>query len=261
MASFLRATIGILLPLLTIDCASAQWLGEAGVGARRVSHREYDNSGRLLVRETGWLPGVVLKASRTAGSITGFGALDGYRRDIGYVGRTQAGVGADSTTATTLASLRLGASYDLGRGTALTAALETDRWKRTIRGTRTAAGLQERYRSERLIVGAGRTWHPALGVLGADAALVLSTPERMRVGFSGLLDPASLETQRGRGARIGARFVPVAAPALAFHGTLDSIRVARSEDVPVTRNGQFTGTIAQPKHTRTALTLTVSALF
>lgn len=260
MASFLRAAIGVLLPLLTIDCAGAQWLGEAGVGARRVSHREYDGSGRLLVRETGWLPGVALKASRTAGNIAWFGALDGYRRDIGYVGRTQAGVGADSTTATTLASLRLGAGYALG-DTVLTAALETDRWKRSIRGTRAAAGLQERYRSERLILGAGRAWPAALGVLEADAALVLSTPERMRVGFSGLLDPASLETQRGRGARIGARFLPVAAPALAFHGTLDSIRVARSEDVAVTRNGQFAGTIAQPKHTRTALTLTVSVLF
>ena len=261
MPPFLRAAIGVLRPLLTIDCARAQWLGEAGVGARRVSHREYDGSGHLLVRETGWLPGVALKASRTAGSITWFGTLDGYRGDIGYAGRTQAGIGADSTTATTLASLRLGAGYELGGATVLTAALEADHWKRTIRGTRAAAGLQERYRSERLILGAGRTWHPALGVLGADAALVLSTPERMRVGFSGLLDPASLETQRGRGARIGARFQPVAAPALAFHGTLDWVKVARSEDVPVTRNGQFAGTIAQPTHTRTALTLTLSALF
>lgn len=246
---------------MMIDCANAQWLGDIGVSARGVSHREVDGAGRLLVREAGWLPGVALNLSHTAGSITWFGALEGYRQAIGYHGRTQAGARAESTTATALAALRLGVRHDLGRDVVLTAALETDRWKRTIRGTATAAGLQERYRSERLLIGAGKTWRPTFAVLGADAAVVLSTPERMQVGFSGLLDPASLETRHGVGARIGARLRPAATPALELRSSLDWIRIGRSEDVAVTRNGHFAGTIAQPEHTRAALTLTLSALF
>jgi hypothetical protein len=261
MNPLLRAGLGAICSLLLMDSVYAQWQGKAGLGARYVNHAEYDGASRLLVRETGWLPGLALDAVWTTGNATWFAAVSGYRADIVYRGQTQSGAAANSTTATTLATLRLGGTYMLPHNVSITAAVEADLWKRHIRGTGAALGLQERYRSERFILGAGKTWYPAAGVVTTDLAALLSTPERMRVGFSGVLDPVSLETRRARGLRLGASLRPSFAPALEVRGACDWIRIGRSDDALVTRNGQFAGTVAQPEHVRQAFTVTVSRLF
>jgi hypothetical protein len=261
MNPLLRAGLGATCSLLLIHPASAQWQGKAGLAARYASHTEYDSAGRRLVRESGWLPGLALDAARTTGNATWFAGANWYRGDIGYRGQTQGGAAAESTTATTLATLRLGGAYLLARDVSITAALEADLWRRDIRGTGAAAGLQERYRSGRFILGANKTWQPAAGAVSTELALVLSTPERMRVGFSGLLDTTTLQTRRAPGLRIGASLHPAFAPTLELRGAYDWIRVRRSGDTPVTRNGQFAGTVAQPEHVRQGLSLTVSRLF
>jgi hypothetical protein len=261
MKLLFRAGLGAAFCLALVHPASAQWHGQAGAGLRAASHTEDDGAGRRLVRETGWLPGIALAGAYTRGNVTWSGALDWYRGDIDYRGQTQAGSAADSATATVLASLRLGGAYALGRGYSASAALESDHWRRDILGTGASIGLQERYRSERLILGVSKTWHPAGGAVAADAALVLSTPERMRVGFSGVLDRASLRTRSAQGIRIGAQHRPAFAPALELRAAFDWMRIARSDDAPVTRNGNFAGTIAQPEHVRQSLTLSVSTLF
>jgi hypothetical protein len=261
MNPLVRAGLGAICSLLLMHPASAQWQSKAGLGARYVSHAEYDGAGRRIVRESGWLPGVALDLASTTGNATWFAAANWYRADIAYRGQTQLGAAADSSTATTLATLRLGGTCLLGRAVSLTAALEADRWTRTIHGTAAGAGLQERYRSERLIVGIGKAWHPAAGLVATDLDLVFSTPERMRVGFSGVLDPATLETRRAAGLRIGASLHPAFAPTLELRAAYDWIRIRRSDDAPVTRHGQFAGTVAQPEHVRQGLSLTVSRLF
>lgn len=261
MNLLLRAGLGAMCSLLLMHPANAQWQGKAGLGARYVDHAEYDGAGRVLVRESGWLPGLSLDAAWTAGNATLFAAVDGYRAGIGYRGQTQSGAAAGSTTATTLATLRLGATYQLTRAVSITAAVEADLWKRDIRATRAAAGLQERYRSERFILGAAKTWQPAAGMVTSDLSLLVATPERLRVGFSGLLDTTTLDTRRGHGLRLGASLHPAFAPTLELRGAYDWVGVKRSGDAPVTRNGQFAGTVAQPEHIRQALTVTVSRLF
>ena len=261
MHSLLRAGLGAISSLLLMHPANAQWQAKAGLGARYVDHAEYDGAGRLLVRESGWLPGIALGAAWTAGNATLFAAADGYRAGIGYRGQTQSGAAAGSTTGTTLATLRLGATYTLARAVSLTAALEADLWKRDIRATRAAAGLQERYRSQRLLMGAATTWQPAAGTVAADLSVLVARPERLRVGFSGLLDTTTLDTRHGRGLRLGASLHPAFAPTLELRGAYDWIGVQRSADAPVTRNGQFAGTVAQPEHVRQAVTVTVSRLF
>ena len=261
MTLLLRAGLGAALSLLLMHPASAQWQGKAGLGVRGVSHTENDSAGRRLVRETGALPGIALHLAYTSGPLTWFGEADWYRGDIGYRGQTQAGTAAASTTATGLAALRLGASYAVRNGYSAKAAVEIDDWKRDIRSTGKSVGLQERYRSERLIVGMGKAWHLPGSVVAADLAVVFSTPERMRVGFSGLLDATSLKTKASRGIRLGAAYRPGFAPSLELRASFDWIRIARSEDAPVTRNGQFAGTVAQPEHARRAVTLNLSTRF
>jgi hypothetical protein len=94
-----------------------------------------------------------------------------------------------------------------------------------------------------------------------DGGLVEAGPERLVVGFSGVLDEAVLTTRRARGWRLGASMRPLASPRLELRVGFDTITVARSGDVPLTRNGQFIGTVAQPKHMRQATSVTLSALF
>lgn len=240
--------------------ASAQWQGSIGVGARSVTHAEYDAAGRQLVREHGWLPGASLSAAYRQGSLRWFGGADWYGGDIEYAGRTQAGVAAASTTSTRLAAVRLGASYAVGRDHAL-AALEIDRWQRDILGTAAAAGLQESYRSTRLLLGAGTGWRSAAGAISADAAFILAAPEHMRIGFSGLYDPVSLDTRRGRGLRLESAFQPAWASYLQVQARADWLKVPRSAAAPLAANGAFRGTVTQSEHTRKTMTLALAYLF
>jgi hypothetical protein len=260
MTTIHRAACVAALYVLCASPASAQWQGSIGVGARSATHVEYDVAGRQLVREDGWLPGASVHAGYQLGNVTWFGEADWYRGDIDYRGRTQGGAAAASTTSTRLASARLGASYALGNYTVL-AAFEVDRWQRDILGTAAGAGLQETYRSTRLLLGTGATWRPAAGMVSAEAALVLAAPERMRIGFSGLFDPVSLDTRRGHGLRFGAGIRPAWAPSLQLRGRLDWLKVPRSGGAALTANGAFQGLVTQPEHVRKALTLELAYLF
>jgi hypothetical protein len=242
--------------------ASAQWKGAVGASARDVSNTEYDQAGRQLVRESGWLPGIALKAAYTAGELTWFTEGEIYRRDIDYDGQTQTGMKAESRTSTGLGLYRLGGTYALTGNYSVLAAIEWEKWRRDIIGIEGAAGLQEHYQSRRFIAGIGKTWHPAaVGAVSVDASVVFSGPERLRVGFSGLLDSTSLETRSAQGIRLGTSIRPWFAPSLELRSRYDWIKVARSGDVSVTRNGQFMGTIAQPEHEKQALTFTISSIF
>lgn len=256
-----RSALAGALFVLQVHPACAQWHGSVGVGGRSAIHNEYDMAGRRLVREAGWLPGLALDAGWTAGALTVGVSADGYRGSIGYHGQTQAGAAADSTTATTLASVRVGAAWAVGPGYSIHAALELDGWKRDIRGSGGNAGLQESYRTGRLLVGAGKTWRPAGGEVGADAALVISGAEHLKAGFSGLFDPVSFDTRPSRGIRIGARLRPAFARHLEVSARYSWSRIGRSGDAPLTRNGQFIGTVAQPEHDRQAFTLATAVAF
>jgi hypothetical protein len=253
------AFVAALYSLFSLP-ASAQWQGSIGVGVRNAAHTEVDQAGRRLVREDGWLPGTSLRAGYQLGGITWFGGADWYQGDLAYRGQSQAGAAAVSTTSTKLTSARLGVSYALGSYSIL-AAFEIDRWKRDILGTVAGAGLQETYRSRRVAFGTGKRWRPAAGAVSAEAALVLAAPERMRIGFSGLFDPVSLDTRRGHGLRLGADLRPAWASSLQLRARADWLKVARSGEAALTANGAFRGTVAQPEHVRKALTLELAYLF
>jgi hypothetical protein len=241
--------------------AHAQWQVGAGPGLRYAVHDERDAAGHRLVREQGWLPGLGLQAAYSAGALTWRAGAEAYRGGIDYGGRTQTGVPATSTTSTRLAAVNAGAAYAFSGDVALLALVETERWQRDIAGTATATGLQETYRSTRLLAGAATTWRPAAGRLTAEAGLFLSTPERMRVAFSGRFDPVSFDGGRVRGLRLGLALRPAGLPWLELRARADHARTPRSGNVPLTADGQFRGIITQPEHTRQAFTFAVSAMY
>jgi hypothetical protein len=262
MKSVVRVALAVSVQAILIQPACAQWQGAAGASLRGVTHAEYDLAGRRLVREAGWLPGAVVKATYRQGDFTWFSEGEVYRGDIGYQGQTQAGAQAASKTATGLSQLRFGGTYALNAGYSVLATLEWQQWKREIIGVQQAAGLQEKYRSGRLVAGVRKTLLSAsAGAMSVDGAVVLSAAERLQVGFSGLLDPTSLELKRSQGIRLGAAIRPSFAPYLELRTGYEWIRTPRSGDAAVTRAGQFVGTIAQPELKKQALTFTVSTIF
>lgn len=262
MKLVLRIVLAAAIQPCLVLPVCAQWQGAVGVSQRHLTNTEYDQAHRQIVCETGWLPGAVLNAAYKTGRQTWFAEAEIAKASIEYAGQTQSGVAAQSTTSMESALLRLGGAYEFGASYAALAALEWERSTRDIIGIAGTAGLQEQYRTRRLVAGAQKTWHPAAaGAVAVDAAIVLAEPERLRVGFSGLLDPASLDTKRSHGIRFGASIRPVFAPWLALRGRFDWTRIPRSDDAPVTLDGQFRGTIAQPEHESRALTLTAAAAF
>jgi len=261
MTAILRTGLAAALYASLIHPACAEWQGSIGPSVRNVTHTEYDTSGRRLVKEDGWLPGVALHAGYRSGNFTWFAGADWYHGNIDYRGQTQTGAAASSRTSTGLAAGRIGAAYALPHDYAVQAAVEVDRWKRDIRSTAAAAGLQETYRSTRLVAGAGKAWHPAAGTVSVDAAAVVAAPERLHVGFSGVLDPVSFDTRRSYGVRLGAAMQPAFAPWLEVRARYDWLKTPRSGDASVTSKGQYAGTVAQPEHERQGFTLSVSAMF
>jgi hypothetical protein len=261
MTALHRAAFIAALHLLPLQSAYAQWQAAIGAGTRHATHTENDADGRRLVRESGWLPGIAFGGAYRMDALTWQAGAEWYRGDLAYRGQTQRGAAAASTTSTALASVRFGAAYALGNGVALSAAAELDRWKRDIQPTGAAIGLRETYRSTRFLAGAAKDWQFGPGLLSADAAFVLSRPERMHVGFSGLFDDAAFDTGRGHGLRVGAAFRPAAAEHLELRARYDRLAVSRSGEAPLTDHSRFAGTIAQPAHTREAFGLTLSYVF
>lgn len=236
--------------------ALANWDETLGVSMRQFTVAEYDRAGRQIVREQGWLPGLAGRIAFSTAPWTLFGEAGFYSRDIGYRGQTQTGIPITSTTATGITQFNAGMAYAATDATSLFAAVEWERWRRNINGVGNVKGLQERTTTHRLLLGVEtrHAWSP-YGTIGASAAVVLGRPEQLRVGFSGVLDEASFRIRSATGLRLGLSLRPQAWPALEWVVDVDRIRVGRSTDAPVSRNGTYAGTVAQPEHVKRAISV------
>jgi hypothetical protein len=223
---------------------------------------EYNERGQRIVAEDGWLPGLGVALDYRGEDVDLFAAASVFDADLDYDGRLQNGRSFRSQTRTTLAQARLGARYRLHGSTRLVGYAELDHWRRDIEGSGSAVGLRERSWSPRLALGLQQRW--LLGNGGrveASLAIVRAAPERLKVGFSGLLDDASFRTKSAIGFAADLLYYPWSAIPLSLGMRLESIKVPRSEEVTAYRRGQPSGTLAQPEHVRHAATLFVRYLF
>jgi hypothetical protein len=248
--------------LLAAAPVHAQWSGAAGVGLRQFTVSEFDRTGRRLVREQGWLPGLELGAAFGRGRWTVFGDSQLYDGAIDYDGQTQNAAAFKSSTDTRLIRIRSGASYAFSGRIALNAALEWERWGREIRGNRAILGMQERSTANKLSLGLQTRWPiPGVGSISADAALLRSGPEKLRIAVVGVFDEVQLETKPATGFRIAFGLRPDRLAALELKTEVDSIKVGRSDAAPVFRNGQFAGSATQPEHTKSSITVSARYFF
>ncbi len=243
-------------------CASAQYSASIAPALRHAGVSEYSAAGERIVRESGWLPGLAGRLAYRSGAWEIFGAAALFRGDISYDGQLQNGQAHRSQTGTRMAEAQLGLRYRALDATDIVAALGYDAWQRHIRGGAKATGLQEHTQSRRLLIGIEQGWRLGSdGMLTSGASLVHAAPERLRIGFSGLLDDASIRTRSANGFLLALRYRPDQASKLAFGAQFDFMKVPRSAAYQVTRDGRAAGAVTQPEHVRTNVTLSVQYSF
>lgn len=249
--------------ILASGSACAEWQFSAGAGVRQLQVTETDQSGRDMVQEHGWLPGVTLRADYAVRDwqvgVTG----EVYRHQITYDGQMQSGVPFASDTGTTQTRVGIEVSKQVADAARLIGGIEWDRWQRDIAGRGNVLGLNERYFSWRLLAGAQlRVLQASWAQMQARALVVRAAPERLRVRFeNGAFDDAHLTTQPATGMRLALDVYPTAWPKLAITTEWDWLRVGRSGDAVLFRGGVPVGFVTQAEHARRALSVRVDYRF
>lgn len=255
--------VTLLIGFIPASSAFAQWEFNAGAGIRQVRVIETDRDGRQLVREKGWLPGLELRADYVLRDWR-FGVAGAmYRHDIRHDGRLQTGAPFTTDTETTQTRVSLEVARQISDGAHLIGAIEWDQWRRHILGRGGVLGLDERYRSWRLLAGAEtRLLQSSVADVNGKALLVVAQPERLRVRFDNqLFDDANLSTKSAVGLRLALAAQPAAMPNLSLAVEFDWLRVARSDDAVLRKNGAPVGLVAEPKHQRSAIGARVNYRF
>lgn len=238
--------------------AHAQWTGAIGVGLRDFTFTERDQRGNRLVREHGVLPALYGSVTFKTGRFTLTSIADIASNSISYDGKSQLGQPARSTTKEHMTSIGAGAEFAIDDTWSLAASGEHRRWRRDINGVGMLLGLQEHSKVTQLITGViAHLPGTDIGTFTVGAKAVFAKPEHIRVGFSGALDPVSLQTRSATGVRLNVGYRPPQASPVSIEAQYDRMQVARSDDVSVSRNGIPVGLVVQPAHTSETFTVVV----
>ena len=253
----LICSLALSAALLPSAPVFAQWQVSADAGVRYVRNTESGLDGKQMVREEGWLPGLGLALGYTAGDWRIGMAGEIYSNDITYDGQLQSGAHFSSNTDTTQGRIRLELGRQVTESLQLIAGVEYDGWQRDIRGRANVAGMQEQYTSWRLLTGAkGRVARWDAGTFDLQGLIVFAGPEHQTVRFDQqLFDDASFSTKSAVGLRLGAGFQLTALPNLSLLAEIEWIDIDRSDNAVLRRNGVAVGTVAQPRHDRSAFGL------
>lgn len=255
--------IALFISLISPSFAYAQWQFSAGAGVRQVRVTETDKNDRQLVREHGWLPGLELRADYAVGDWRIGAVGETYRERIAYDGQLQNGVAFSSDTQTAQSRISVEAARQLSDTWRLVGGLEWDRWQRTILGRNGVLGLSEQYSSWRVLAGAEtRLLQWPAAAAHVKALVVIAQPEQLHVRFDNqLFDDADFSTKSAVGLRLALRVEANAMPKLSFTTDFDWLRIARSGDAALLKNGVQAGFVSQPEHQRCALGVRVNYRF
>jgi hypothetical protein len=250
------SSAALLLAGVTLAAgAHAQWAFSAGGGIQHMELKEYDTIGRELVREHGWMPGLDARADY-AREAWRFGLqASTWRGSIPYDGRLQSGSAFISDTSTTQDRITADVAYRLSDTLSTIGGIEWEHRTRTIHGSGSANGLDERTTSWHLLAGL-RTRLGQLAGCDVDltAMAVAAQPEHLQVRFDNhAYDEARLSTKPATGLRASLSILPSSMPRLSATLEFDWMRVRRSDDAMLSTNGMPAGTVAQPEHRRRTL--------
>jgi hypothetical protein len=242
----------------------------ASVAVTDFSYRELADSGALLDREDGLLPGMALGASWRSGPWEVAADVGFLGQIADYSGRTSTGIAITTDTSEEMRSgaIRAWRRLDLaGIAVAPHGAVRYHRWDRSIRSTRTASGtpvngLFERYewwtaelgvevlvlRGERL-----RAW--------MDARLFRTLRPTVEIAFENGLDDARLALGERTGHRlsIAASYALTPSVDLRAEPYYEAFGFGRSDAGELTRAGVRAGTVHEPRSETRNVGLAVGA--
>jgi hypothetical protein len=231
---------------------------EAGASVMDFGYREFSDSGTLLDREDGRIPGLVARLGGKSGAWQFTGELSHHAGDVTYTGRTNVGGMVSTITAETVTGLSATLTRRIGNRTnpeiTLYGGFGYTDWTRDIQPTTTAggqpvAGLLENYYWWSGFVGSRLEMAAQPGVrFGAEVRLMRIIAPELEINFGGLYDDASLDLGEDWGMRLvlPARFRVTATSWLIVEPWIEQWEFGRSATATLTRNGTPAGTVFEP---------------
>lgn len=246
-----------LLPL-----AHAQEMDEPGLSLegdlQHFNYREYSDQGKLLDRESGFLPGLSLGINHFQGVWEIAGRLSYHAGDVAYTGQTNGGEHISTTTAQQLVSIELIVGHQFRQTEQIRPTLyfgtSSHFWLRDIQPTYTASGvpvrgLSETYRWWQAFLGAKISGYKMSSIdWGLDARLTRTIAPKIKVDYSGLYDNSQLDLSERWGFRLA---LPMSyamrhSTTLIIEPYLEKYALGRSAPTHLTSQGVIRGTVIEP---------------
>lgn len=229
-----------------------------GSDLRQFDYREYSNQGRLLDREHGFLPGLLLGANRSYGEWRLAGQVSYHAGGVTYTGQTNTGVPLTTTTNQRMVNPELRAERRLDElshvhpAVYLGAAHQV--WRRDIQPSYTAdgqpvQGLLEIYRWWQVFFGAkARVYESAGLVWDVDARAIRLLVPKIVVDYAGRYDNPHLSLGERWGFRLAAPLCFKVRPStrIAIEPYLQKFSFGRSALTPLTSQGLPAGAVYEP---------------
>jgi len=248
---------------------------EIGAAVLNFGYKEFSESGKLLDREDGNIPGAMLRFSHPRKPFLFAGEVSYYGGDVVYDGQTNTGIPITTRTGERIVDTAVRAEYweatPAGFNYALYAGAGYRRWERDIRPTHTAAGVP--------VSGLFETYQWWFGLLGAkftlfespqarwlwDARVVRPVNPSITVDSPGQYDRVRLGLGERWGWRLALpwRYSMSQAAGLTVEPFVESFEIGRSATVTAIKNGTPVGTVTEPRsETRNyGLAISVSSRF
>jgi hypothetical protein len=228
---------------------------------QRFDYREYSDQGKLLDRENGFLPGLLLGIGRSKGPWQIAGQLSYHAGGVAYTGQTNGGEPITTTTQQQIIDAELRAGYQFQQVQNIQPALyfgaANHSWRRNIQPTYTSSGmpvrgLMETYRWWQAFFGAILSTYKISSFDWAlDTRLTRIIAPKIEVDYFGLYDTPQLDL----GERWGFRLALPMSYSMRYSTTillepyLEKYALGRSSSTPLTNQGIIQGTVFEPRST------------
>jgi len=248
---------------------------EIGASVLNFGYKEFNDSGKLLDREDGNIPGFALRLSHVRKQLLFAGDVSYHGGDVVYDGQTNTGIPITTRTGEKIVDMAVRTEYwqatPGGFNYALYAGAGYRRWERDIRPTRTAAGapvgeLFEIYEWWFGLLGAKLTLSESPRARWLlDARVVRPMNPSTTVEANSLYDKVRLDLGERWGWRLALpwRYGMSQAAGLTVEPFVESFEIGRSATVTAIKNGTPVGTVTEPRsETRNyGLAISVSSRF
>lgn len=248
-----------LMPLAVMAQSDERSALTASATALDFGYQEFDDSGTLLNREDGAIPGVAVSHSHSHGRWLFVGDFSYHAGSVAYSGQTNTGIAITTRTHQVIVDMALRTEYwqDTFAGLEYAFYLGTGyhRWERDIQPTRTVYGAP--------VSGLFETYQWWLGFAGIravlyesdrarwllDARLTRTVNPSVTVDYNGLYDNTRLYLGERWGGRLAFPLHYTLGQAASFvvEPFVERYELGRSATLPLTRNGLPVDALYEPR--------------